>query len=321
MKKNHFALSATVIGCTLMLLSAACQRTDDIFPTTQNAFRGMYQPANAVVQMRHDLHEEGVEASIDSLTFFDRWSWRSDRRLAQVEFDNTGTYYYSNSPRFDNYYYNSNGRLDSICFSLGTDGNYLRTYRFAYSGGLLSRISFPFGQNGNGSRTYTTDFLYRNGEEYPYAIVFTHPLEEYLYNLYHTDTLVKQWTLEWDNGNLVRATADSMAWYTSGLSHIEYFYDNHPNPFQGYFSSQLIGKDGFIDDPTCLCRNNLVRRVDYHYDRRNDSTTSSEHTWNYEYLPSGLPVAFTTVFPTMYWTEITHKCTLTYDSNGGWGEE
>jgi hypothetical protein len=64
-----------------------------------------------------------------------------------------------------------------------------------------------------------------------------------------------------------------------------------------------------------------VRRVDYHYDRRNDSTTSSEYTWNYEYLPSGLPVAFTTVFPTLYWTDITHKCTLTYDSNGGWGEE
>ena len=87
-----------------------------------------------------------------------------------------------------------------------------------------------------------------------------------------------QWTLEWVNGNMVRATADSMAWYTTGLSHIEYYYDNHPNPFQGYFSSQLIGKDGFIDDPTCLCRNNMVRRVNYHYDRRNDSTTTSEST-------------------------------------------
>ena len=139
MKKNHFALSATVIGCTLMLLSAACQRTDNIFPTTQNAFRDMYQPVNAVVQMRHDLHEEGAEASIDSLTFFDRWSWSSDRRLAQVEFDYTGNVRY-NGPVKDDYFYNSNGRLDSICHWAAQSVSPLRTFRFAYSGGLLSRI-------------------------------------------------------------------------------------------------------------------------------------------------------------------------------------
>ena len=312
-------LFATTIGAIVFLaLFSACQRTDDIRPATQNAFRGLYQPTCTIVQMRHDVHEEGVEASIDSLTFFDRWNWSSDGRLAQVEFDYTGNMRY-NGPVKDDYFYNSNGRLDSICHWAAQSVSPLRTFRFAYFGGLLSRISFPFGQNGN--RTYTTDFLYRNGEEYPYAIVFTHPLQEWLYDTYHTDTLVKQWTLEWENGNLVRATADSMAWYTSGLSHIEYYYDNHPNPFQGYFSSQLIGKDGFIDDPTCLCRNNMVRRVNYHYDRRNDSTITSESTWSYEYLPNGLPANFTAVYPTMYWTEITDKITLTYYPHGGMGEE
>ena len=311
-------LFATTIGAIAILaLVSACQRTDDIRPATQNAFRGLFQPTSTIVQMRHDVHEEGVEASIDSLTFFDRWNWNSDGRLAQVEFDYTGTYYYSNSPRIDNYYYNSNGRLDSICYSLGTDGNYLRTYRFAYSGGLLSHISFPFGQNGN--RTYTTDFLYRNGEEYPYAIVFTHPLEEWLYDTYHTDTLVKQWTLEWENGNLVRATADSMAWYTSGLSHIEYYYDNHPNPFQGYFSSDLISRDGFIDNPSCFCKNNLVRRTYYHYNSRDNTTSTSQSRWDYQYVRSPYPSSVTTTYHTLYWTDVTVKSYFYYDDP--WAEE
>ena len=306
-------LLATTIGAIVFLaLFSACQRTDDIRPATQNAFRGLYQPTSTIVQMRHDVHEEGVEASIDSLTFFDRWNWSSDGRLAQVEFDYTGTYYYSNSPRIDNYYYNSNGRLDSICHWAAQSVSPLRTFRFAYSGGLLSRISFPFGQNGN--RTYTTDFLYRNGEEYPYAIVFTHPLQEWLYDTYHTDTLVKQWTLEWENGNLVRATADSMAWYTTGLSHIEYYYDNHPNPSQGYFSSDLISRDGFIDNPSCLCRNNLVRRIEYHYNNRNDSTSTTQTDWIYQYYPNGYPRSVTTTYPTLYWTTFTVKSTFIYDN-------
>ena len=310
-------LFATTIGAIVFLaLFSACQRTDDIRPATQNAFRGLYQPTSTIVQMRHDLHEEGVEASIDSLTFFDRWNWSSDGRLAQVEFDCTGNVRY-NGPVKDDYFYNSNGRLDSICHWTAQSVSPLRTFRFAYSGGLLSRISYPFGQNG--ARTYTTDFRYRNGEEYPYAIVFTHPLEEFLYNLYHTDTLVMRWTLEWDNGNLVRATADSMAWYTTGLSKIEYAYDNHPNPFQGYFNSSLISRDGIVDDPSCFCKNNLVRRTYYHYNSRDNTTSTSQSRWDYQYVRPPYPSSVTTTYHTLYWTDVTVKSYFYYDDP--WADE
>jgi len=289
-----------------MLSLAGCQPDDNIHPMNQDAFSGYYMPQTPIVQIRYDSHEEGVEAQFDSLTIFDRWIWENNGRLTSVETDYTGVYY-TNGPIHDDYFYNSNGRLDSIRHIIeGNDGSPIRTYHFHYTGGRLSQISY---------RNYTTDFLYHNGERYPYAIVFTHPLQDWQRqgSFWDTDTIVQRWTLEWDNGNLVRATADSMAWYMTGMSHIEYTYDNNPNPFQGYFNSSLISKDGFIDNPTYLCRNNLVRRTDYNYDNRNDTTYISTYTWNYQYLPSGYPASVTSTFPTLYWTEITTTATFTYD--------
>ena len=133
-------------------------------------------------------------------------------------------------------------------------------------------------------------------------------------SFWNTDTIRQQWTLEWENGNLVRATADSMAWYMTGMSHIEYTYDNNPNPFFGYFPADLISRDGFIDNPNSLCRNNLVRTTYYNYDNRNDTTYIRHSNIDYRYLPNGLPSQISTVTPTMYWTEITDKATITYDS-------
>ena len=295
-----------IILCSfaIVALLVACHPEDDIYPISQDAFTGHYSPQNPIVQIRYDSHEEGVEAGFDSLTYTNRWNWNG-RLLTRVDFDIEGSYY-TNSPIYDDYYYNASGRLDSIRHHIDGVANPDRTYRFSYTNGLLSRISFRFG--------YTTDFLYRSGERYPYSIVFTHPLQDWLWDLYHTDTLVKRWTLEWENGNLVRATADSMAWYCTGMSKIEYAYDNNPNPMQGYFDPSLVSKDGFIDDPSCLCRNNLVRRTDYNYDNRNDTTYIHEYSWNYRYLPDGYPASVTYTFPTMYWTEITTTETFTYQN-------
>ena len=100
----------------------------------------------------------------------------------------------------------------------------------------------------------------------------------------------------------------------TGMSHIEYAYDNNPNPFFGYFPADLISRDGFIDNPNSLCRNNLVRTTYYNYDNRNDTTYIRHSNIDYRYLPNGLPSQITTVTPTMYWTEITDKATITYDS-------
>ncbi len=308
MKRTTF-IAILMVSAALLFLTTACQRTDDIHPATQDAFRGLYSPGATVVQIRYDLDEGGVEAHMDSLTYFDRWNWTPSRQLSDVEFDPAGAYYAN--PIQDVYYYNVNGRLDSIGHFIGGESNIpVRTFHFTYSGGLLSQIGF---------RTYTTDFLYHDGQQYPYAIVFTHPLQDWMINTYGTDTLIQQWTLEWRDGNLIRATADSMAWYCTGLSKIEYAYDNHPNPFQGYFNSSLINRDGFIDDPSCLCQNNLVRRTDYHYDNRDGSTTTTQTDWSYQYSPNGYPSSVTTSYPTMYWTTITVKSTFFYDNP--WLEE
>ena len=295
----------------LLLSVAACRPEDDIYPANQDAFGGYYVPQSPIAHIRYDLHEEGVEASIDSLTFTDRWSWTTNRRLARVDFDIEGNYHtYQNQPMniSDVYFYNSNGRLDSLQHHIEHGGGIpLRTYYFHYTGGRLSQISF---------RNYTTDFLYRANERLPYSIVFTHPLQDWQRqgSFWNTDTIRQQWTLEWENGNLVRATADSMAWYMTGMSHIEYAYDNNPNPFQGYFPADLISRDGFIDNPGYLCHNNLVCVTYYNYDNRNDTTYIHNNSINYQYLPNGYPSQITTVTPTMYWTEITSKATITYDT-------
>jgi len=298
---------------SVLLLATSCQRTNDLGPVTQDAFRGLYSPAATVVRIRHDLHEEGVEARNDSLTYYDNWIWNTyHRRLDIVEFDREQNYL--TEPTQDFYYYNSNGRLDSICHRVG--GVSKRTFHFTYSDGLLSQINFLFGEE---NRNYTTDFLYHNGQQYPYAIVFTHPLQNWMIDNYGTDTLVQRWTLEWSNGNLIRATADSMAWYCTGLSKIEYAYDNHPNPFQGYFNSSLISRDGIVDDPSCFCKNNLVHRTYYHYNSRDNTTSTSQSRWDYQYVRPPYPSSVTTTYHTLYWTDVTVKSYFYYGDP--WAEE
>lgn len=304
MKKN---LSILTLAAMLLTL-ASCQR-ENIHPIEQQPFSGHYAPFHHITQIRHDIREEGVEAGFDSLTLIDHWHW-TDRLLTRVDYNAENTSNYSDP--YSDYYYYSGGRLDSLTRRFeGSDRNSNRTFHFSYQQGRLSRISFLFG---NTDRNYTTDFLYRTGEEYPYAIVFTHPVDRSLWNLYHTDTVVQTWTLEWSGGNLARATADSMAWYITGMSHIDYFYDNHPNPCQGWFNASLISSDGFIDDPTCFCRNNLVRRVGYNYYQQGDTTYVLENTrtLQYEFGPNGYPSAITTTTPTLYWTDIINTSHFTY---------
>ena len=106
------------------------------------------------------------------------------------------------------------------------------------------------------------------------------------------DTLVQTWTLEWSGGNLVRATADSMAWYCTGISWIDYYYDNHPNSLQGLFFASQIFDGSFVDEPTSLCRNNLVRRVIHC--TNHDEISSIESLWKYTYGPMVTPLVSAT---------------------------
>ena len=316
MKKYNMKRVNYILYTVLLLTATACHPEDNIYPINQDAFNGYYMPQDPIYRIRYDIHEEGVEASIDSLTFTNNWRWTINHMLARVDYDIEGNYNrYDNEPMniYDVYFY-THGRLDSLQHHIeGGSGTPLRTYHFHYNSGRLSQISFLFGQD---NRHYTTDFLYRSNERQPYAIVFTHPLQDWQRqsHFYDTDTIVQRWTLEWENGNLVRATADSMAWYMTGMSHIEYTYDNHPNPFHGYFSADLISRDGFIDNPTYLSRNNLIRKTCYNYDNRNDTTYISHYDIDVRYLSNGYPSQITSVTPTMHWTDITTKATLTYSS-------
>ena len=57
-----------------------------------------------------------------------------------------------------------------------------------------------------------------------------------------------------------------------------------------------------------------MRTTYYNYDNRNDTTYIHHNSINYQYLPNGYPSQITYVTPTMYWTEITTKATITYDT-------
>lgn len=302
-----------IILSFLLFAMTACQPEDNIYPLEQSAFNGRYSPQMPILQIRHDQQEEGAEAHSDPISFTDHWTWSTEGSLSRVEFDIPAGEYTNYNNSHDDYFYNSNDRLDSVRHTIYNSDSIIQyTYHFSYSNGQINRISFLFGQE---SLIHTVDFLYHNGKQHPYAIVFTRPLPEWLWGLYHTDTLVQQWTLVWSGGNLMRATADSMAAYCTGISYIEYLYDNHPNPCQGYFSSKVILNNGFIDNPSCLCRNNLVRRIIHHCTTPDNSTSTSETNWTYRYLANGYPGSVTVTTPTLYWTEITTKSTFTYDTS------
>ena len=280
-----------ILPIVLALALAACGRNDDTI-AGGSPFGGRSLTGRPIVQMQYDIHEEGVEASIDSLTLFDVWNWNSQGQLVSVDHDTSGRLqglYTSNS---ETYHYDGQGRLESI-------DHQGRTCRFHYSNGLLSQITYPVG---NTSRQNRTEFRYRPGSAYPYAMVFTHPQEDFMADRYG-DTVVQTWMLEWRDGNLMRATADSVAWYWSGnISQIDYYYDNHPNSLQGLFFASDIIIDGFVDEPASLCRNNLVRRVIHH--TYHGETSSKEDMWSYTYGPDGYPTSVSSSYETMYWTTI-----------------
>lgn len=300
---------AIIISAALLLLATGCE-TNIYKIGEQDAFKGRYAPSLPIQQIRYDIHEEGAEASIDSLTYFNHWLWDNRGRLTRIEYDIEQSYY-TNGPIHDEYYYDNNDRIDSIKHYVeGSTSTPVRTYKFHYTDGLLSKITFSFGQD---NTRRTTEFRYHSGSQYPYAIVYIHPLQTWLVDIYHTDTLIQTWTLEWNNGNLIRATADSMAWYCTGLSHIDYFYDNHYNPLQGLFIADIISQDGFVDDPTTLCRNNLVRRVLYHYNQQRDVTTTTENYWNYHYRNNdGYPTNVTSSYESLYWTIFNVRTSFSY---------
>ena len=210
----------------LLILVAGCN-PQHYTDGEQNAFEGKYSPSLPITGMVHEIHEVGDGGTSDR-TVNDVWTWNRDRQLVTVHYGN-GNYDGIQSPIYDTYHYNSNGRIDSIVYHSDTEAQ--RTFKFHYS----------------------------DGSRYPYAIVLVQPVADWCRDIYHTDTLVQCWTLQWNDGNLVRATADSMAHYCTGINHIDYQYDNHYNPLQGHFTSNSIFENRFIDNPTYLSRNNMIQ--------------------------------------------------------------
>ncbi len=291
-----------LFSIVLVLTMVACERSED-FSASGSPFNGKSLTGRPIVQIQHDLHEEGVEASIDSLTYFDVWHWNSQGQLASVDYDTAGIQRNAlYTPFRDTYHYDGQGRLESIDYYGYTN----RTCRFNYNNGLLSQITYPFGDSGY---QYQTEFCYHSGSHYPYAVIFIHPQESFMVDRLG-DTLVQTWTLEWSGGNLVRATADSMAWYCTGISWIDYYYDNHPNSLQGLFFASQIFDGSFVDEPTSLCRNNLVRRVIHC--TNHDEISSIESLWKYTYGPDGYPTSVSYSYSTMYWTTIYVTNHITY---------
>lgn len=282
----------------LLVLLAGC-RPQHYTDGEQNAFEGRYSPSLPITGMVHDIHEVGEGGTTDR-TVNDVWTWNRDRQLVTVRYGN-GYYDGIQSSIYDTYHYNSNGRIDSIVYHSDTEAQ--RTFKFHYGNGLLQRITYPFGQE---NQIRSTEFRYSDGSRYPYAIVLVQPVEDWLRDIYHTDTLVQCWTLQWNDGNLVRATADSMAHYCTGINHIDYQYDNHYNPLQGHFTSNFIFGNRFIDNPTYLSRNNMIQSTVY-------SSAPTTINLAYQYRSNdGYPLSLTYTIHTLIYSTINITTTFQY---------
>lgn len=275
-------------------------------PGNQSPFKGFYSPQTPIAAMRYDVSEEGVEIQDRSVTYQNVWLWNTQRQLSSIVYDIDGVFY-TNGPIRDDYQYDSQGRLEQINHYVG--GSLQRAFNLNYSNGLLDRVTFPWGQNG---LMKETRFKYRSGDQYPKAVVLVRPLEDWLRDIYHTDTLIQTWTLEWNNGNLVRATADSIAKYCTGKLYIDYVYDNRPNPLQGFLNADYITNNSFVDNPYFMSRNNMVQRIDHYSSQTNDSTVTYMTDFHFEYLNNGLPANVTYTIPTMIWTEVTTTAHFVY---------
>lgn len=282
----------------LLVLLAGC-RPQHYTDGEQNAFEGRYSPSLPITGMVHEIYEVGEFGTTDR-TVNDVWTWNRDRQLVTVQYGN-GYYDGIQSSTYDTYHYNSNGRIDSIVYHSDTEAQ--RTFKFHYGNGLLQRITYPFGQE---NQIRSTEFRYSDGNRYPYAIVLVQPVEDWLRDIYHTDTLVQCWTLQWNDGNLVRATADSMAHYCTGINHIDYQYDNHYNPLQGHFTSNFIFGNRFIDNPTYLSRNNMIQSTVY-------SSTPTTINLAYQYRSNdGYPLSLTYTIHTLIYSTINITTTFQY---------
>ena len=261
-----------VMLLSLAALSVSCAKEDSVYPVGTNPFEGRFAPAKHIAKVENEIREVGPMWGVDTTFLTDTWTWE-EGLLKRVDKPESNTR--------EEYFYNEQGCIERLVYMVNT--TIRREFDFSYEHGLLSQISYDWGS----SYRYQVHFHYRANESYPNEMVTIRPLEDFLINLYGCDTLVQSWTLGWDNGNLVRATADSMATYCTGFSLITYFYDNKSNPNMGHFTCDDIAHLGLLDNPACLSRNNLVCCVkynDYH-----GTITPIETFYTYQYLPDGFP--------------------------------
>ena len=306
----------------LVALMASCGEKDHDLGGQQNPFAGKYSPSHRIVLMRHDINEFSEIGERD-YTVFDSWQWNSDGTLARVDYDIDGTGLqndgrpasaenknddtYETSFSYDIYHYNADGQLGSIVHHPSYDNdNEYRTYLFHYSDGLLRRISYAV--QGDEEKVHVTEFLYHPNQQQPYEIMSVDPLEEWQWTTYHTDTLVQRWTLLWENGNLMRVTADSTACYVTGVARTDYFYDDKPNPMKGFFRAENIAQI-FLDNPSCFNSNNLIRHV--RYDKEDHDIM--QQSYSYQYQRDGYPCTISYRYNYLYFFAfIDGRTSITY---------
>lgn len=288
-----------VLMLSAAVLAVSC--TGDVeYSLAVSPFHQSFVPQLHVQSVGSDMVETGVEAGPDGqqqAATTATYLWQGGRL---TKYETAGEPGGDLAERID-YEYDGQGCLSSfVCRTAYAEWE----YRFDYTDSLLTAIRYPRGEH-----EYKVVFTYGKHSDYPIRVQFVEPVDEWMLPAYGVDTLVKSWELEWKDGNLVRARADSMAWYCSGISSIDYYYDHRVNPFVGLFTEHDMA-DMVLGVPSALSANNMVRRVNNHYYQ--GQSTPREYTCHYKYDTQGRPKQIVDSWESMYWTTFTRTRHISY---------
>ena len=294
MKHFHLILMASV----LLAFCTGCEKDKDV--SEASPFSGNYNPLYHIQQIDYDIEETGVEiGGTVSHSLTSLWHWTGNM-LEQVDYNYDSQLSYDIQQSIDRYWY-TNARIDSLKYYYPYSNKH-RTYHFHYQHDRLTCIDYWIN-----NQRYSTNYIYEHNSQYPSHIVYCRPA------ILHTeqDSVRMDWTLEWKNGNLLRATADSVAWYNTGIAKIEYAYDNKVNPFQNFFTgNSLQNYCDILESPYSYCRNNMVQQTKY-YKYHDDIETVTTH-YNYQYDNRNRPTSVTYSYETMFYTTVTVTAHITY---------
>lgn len=257
-------LTIPFIVCAL-LACISCSKEDNIIATNQNLCLGAYSPLKPIKQVNIDHINSGVAILSDTISdaIVQKWYWNNSK-LSFIEYTNN----LDSASWTEQYYYNESGRLERLAVPNNR-------YLFKYSAnGRLWKIE-------DSDRFYITFDYPHYGHALPTAMYITRSDAQG-----HATTM--GWMLEWDNANLVRATADDTALFYTGISYYEYIYDDHSNPYQGFINNDMLTNDLIIEYPSCFSKNNIVSTI-RHYDHGNGTESTNTTSYHHDYaddLPS-----------------------------------